>query len=258
MCRWLTYCGEPIYLDKVLFEPQNSLINQSLHARHSHVTTNGDGFGVGWYGERGVPGVYRDILPAWNDANLKSLSHQIRSSLFLAHVRASTGTATARQNCHPFSHEKWLFMHNGQIGGYDKLRRRLEGMIDDRYYQFRLGTTDTELLFYLLFTENLDDDPIAALQRAVARINEGRKDIGAEAPFRLTATLTNGTHIYAVRYSTDDAPPSLYWSRANGHLLVVSEPLDEEDERTWNEVPPNQLLVYERGQAVDMVPFIPG
>ncbi len=88
MCRWLTGCGALIYLDKVLFEPQNSLINQSLHARHSHVTTNGDGFGVGWYGERGVPGVYRDIPPAWNDHNLKSLSHQIRSGLFLAHVRA--------------------------------------------------------------------------------------------------------------------------------------------------------------------------
>ena len=73
MCRWLTYCGDPIYLDKVLFEPRNSLISQSLRARHSHVTTNGDGFGIGWYGERPTPGVYRDILPAWNDQNLKSL-----------------------------------------------------------------------------------------------------------------------------------------------------------------------------------------
>ena len=86
----------------------------------------------------------------------------------------------------------------------------------------------------------------------------GRRAIGAEAPFRLTATLTDGTHIYAVRYSTDEAPPSLYWSRENGHLLVVSEPFEEETERAWNEVPPNQLLVYERGGAIDMVPFIPG
>ena len=132
MCRWLTYCGDPIYLDKVLFEPRNSLISQSLRARHSHVTTNGDGFGIGWYGERPTPGVYRDILPAWNDQNLKSLAHQIRSGLFLAHVRASTGTATSRANCHPFAHGKWLFMHNGQIGGYERVRRRLEGMIDDR------------------------------------------------------------------------------------------------------------------------------
>jgi ergothioneine biosynthesis protein EgtC len=258
MCRWLTYCGEPIYLDKVLFEPQYSLINQSLHARHSHVTTNGDGFGVGWYGDRGVPGVYRDILPAWNDHNLKSLSHQIRSGLFLAHVRASTGTATARSNCHPFSHGKWLFMHNGQIGGYDRLRRKLEGVIDDDYYQYRLGTTDSEMLFYMMFSEGLEQRPMDALTRTVARVNRDRDALGIETPFRLTATLTDGARIYAVRYSTDDAPPSLYWSRMDGHLLVVSEPFDEDDARTWNEVPPNQILVAERDGAVDMVPFIPG
>jgi glutamine amidotransferase len=259
MCRWLTYCGEPIYLDKVLFEPRNSLINQSLHARHSHVTTNGDGFGVGWYGERGVPGVYRDILPAWNDANLKSLSHQIRSGLFLAHVRASTGTATARSNCHPFAHGQWLFMHNGQIGGYDRLRRRLEAMIDDHVYPYRLGTTDSELLFYLLFGDGLESDPLEALSRSVARINAERSALGAEAPFRLTATLTDGARVYAIRYSTDEAPPSLYWSRSADHLLVVSEPFDDEDDtRCWNEVPPNQLLVAERNGPIDIVPFIPG
>jgi glutamine amidotransferase len=257
MCRWLTYCGAPIYLDKVLFEPQNSLINQSLHARHSHVTTNGDGFGVGWYGERGVPGVYRDILPAWNDHNLKSLSHQIRSGLFLAHVRASTGTATARSNCHPFSHGKWLFMHNGQIGGYDKLRRRLEALIDDDYYPYRLGTTDSELLFYMLFSRGLERDPLTAITKSVAGINRDRAALGIETPFRITATLTDGDTIYAIRYSTDEAPPSLYWSRAGDHLLVVSEPLDEDDARTWNEVPPNQLLVAERNGALDIVPFIP-
>lgn len=259
MCRWLTYCGEPIYLDKVLFEPRNSLIHQSLHARHSHVTTNGDGFGVGWYGERGVPGVYRDILPAWNDANLKSLSHQIRSGLFLAHVRASTGTATARSNCHPFSHGKWLFMHNGQIGGYNRLRRRLESMIDDSYYTHRVGTTDSELLFYMLFSEGLVSDPIEALQRSVGTINAEREALGIEEPFRLTATLTDGTRIYAIRYSTDEAPPSLYWSEAKDHLMVVSEPLDAEDESDgcWHEVPPNQLLVAQHGGSIDMVPFIP-
>jgi glutamine amidotransferase len=257
MCRWLTYCGAPIYLDKVLFEPQNSLINQSLHARHSHVTTNGDGFGVGWYGERNVPGVYRDILPAWNDHNLKSISHQIRSGLFLAHVRASTGTATARSNCHPFAHGKWLFMHNGQIGGYDRLRRRLEAQIDDGYYPYRLGTTDTELMFYLMFTEGLERDPVAACMRSVARINAERRAVGIEIPFRLTAALSDGTNVYAIRYSTDDAPPSLFWSREDDHLLVVSEPFDEGDTRIWSEVPGNRILVAEQNGAVDIMPFVP-
>ena len=79
MCRWLSYSGAPIFLEKLLFEPEFSLIAQSLHARKAVVATNGDGFGVGWYGERPIPGLYRDILPAWADPNLKSLAHQIRA-----------------------------------------------------------------------------------------------------------------------------------------------------------------------------------
>jgi predicted glutamine amidotransferase len=54
--------GRPIFLETLLFEPEFSLIAQSLHARKAVVATNGDGFG--WYGERPVPGLYRDILPA--------------------------------------------------------------------------------------------------------------------------------------------------------------------------------------------------
>src|SRR5215207_3339612 len=50
--------------------------------------TNGDGFGLGWYGERPEPGLFRDIRPAWSDENLKSLSVQVRSPLFFAHVWA--------------------------------------------------------------------------------------------------------------------------------------------------------------------------
>lgn len=259
MCRWLTYCGEPIYLDKVLFEPKNSLISQSLRARHSHVTTNGDGFGLGWYGDRPQPGVYRDILPAWNDQNLKSLSHQIRSGLFLAHVRASTGTATSRANCHPFAHGKWLFMHNGQIGGYERMRRKLEAMIDDKYYCARVGTTDSELIFYLLFSEGLEHDPIGALTRTVGRIERLAQADGINEPFKFTAVLSDGETIYAMRYASSDVPPTLYHVRRGDHVMVVSEPLDDDNDETcfaWREVPPSQMLVIERGGKLDMVPFL--
>ena len=206
MCRWLTYCGDPIYLDKVLFEPRNSLISQSLRARHSHVTTNGDGFGIGWYGERPTPGVYRDILPAWNDQNLKSLAHQIRSGLFLAHVRASTGTATSRANCHPFAHGKWLFMHNGQIGGYDRIRRRLDALITDELYPHRGGTTDSELIFYILLSEGLDQDPMGALTRTIGKIEQLVRAAAVNEPFKFTSVLSDGERVYAVRHSSDDAP----------------------------------------------------
>jgi predicted glutamine amidotransferase len=64
MCRWIAYQGEPIYLDTLVAEPQHSLIAQSLHAAECKATTNGDGFGIGWYGERDVPGLYRETRPA--------------------------------------------------------------------------------------------------------------------------------------------------------------------------------------------------
>ena len=145
MCRWLAYQGRPIPIDTLLFKPVNSLIHQSLSAQRGHVPTNGDGFGLGWYGDLRKPGLYRDTMPAWNDFNLRSLSEQIRSRLFFAHVRASTGTSTARVNCHPFRYDRWLFMHNGQIGGWPIVRRELENLIADDLYPFREGSTDSEV-----------------------------------------------------------------------------------------------------------------
>ncbi|MEX0760572.1 MAG: ATP-binding protein, partial [Tistlia sp.] len=134
MCRWTVHAGEPVFLEQLVLEPCHSLIAQSQHAREAKAETNGDGFGLGWYGERPEPGLYREILPAWSDANLRSLCQQLRARLFFAHVRASTGTATARANCHPFAFGRWLFMHNGQIGGYERIRRRVEALIPDALY----------------------------------------------------------------------------------------------------------------------------
>ena len=54
MCRWLAYSGSPVRLDELLYKPANSLVMQGKHARLGVETTNGDGFGVGWYGSRAV------------------------------------------------------------------------------------------------------------------------------------------------------------------------------------------------------------
>jgi glutamine amidotransferase len=248
MCRWLSYFGQPLYLESLLFEPENSLIQQSLRARQGVATTNGDGFGVGWYGDRDKPGLYREIMPAWNDPNLKSLAHQIRSRLFFAHVRASTGTATSRSNCHPFSHGNWMFMHNGQIGGYEKVRRRLDNLVPDELYGHRQGTTDSELIFYLLFRYGLERDPAGALRKTIQSIVYAMAEAGIEDAFRMTAALSDGHTIVALRYSTDERPPSLYWSEIDGALTVVSEPLDAQADH-WNEVPTSHLLTVERGEV---------
>jgi predicted glutamine amidotransferase len=115
MCRWLAYSGTAIHLDELLVKRERSLIDQSLHAREGATTTNGDGFGVGWYDETGTPRLYRSTHPAWNDRNLRELAAGVSSPLFFAHIRASTGTAIQETNTHPFRYGRRLWMHNGLI-----------------------------------------------------------------------------------------------------------------------------------------------
>ena len=166
MCRWLAYAGPPIYLDTLLLRPENSLARQSLSASQSAHVVNADGFGIGWYGDLGHPGLYKDILPAWNDVNLLNISEQVKSHLFFGHVRATTGTSVNRTNCHPFRHGKWLFMHNGEIGGWSRVRRALAMAVSPELYPNIQGTTDSEIFFHLLITFGLDEDPEAAIRQA--------------------------------------------------------------------------------------------
>ena len=247
MCRWAAYLGPELYLEEVVTAPRHSLIAQSHHAREAKTATNGDGFGVAWYGERTEPGLYRDILPAWSDANLKSLCRQIRSGLFLAHVRAATGGATSRANCHPFVSGRWSFMHNGQIGEFERLRRMLEAGLSDATYAEIQGATDSEILFLMMVEEGLDHDPRAATERAVARVIAAARRAGVEPFIRLTAALADGERLLAIRYATDALAPTLYTAEvcAAGGRCLVSEPFDR-DAGGWLPVPPSSFVTLTR------------
>jgi predicted glutamine amidotransferase len=270
MCRWLAYMGPPLLMEELLFRPDNSLIRQSLSARRSIVPTNGDGFGLGWFGNEAEPGLFRDTLPAWNDANLRCLSQQIRSRLFFAHVRASTGTSTSRENCHPFRCNGTLFMHNGKIGGYLAIRRRIESMIPHEHYANRMGTTDSEAFYLLALGNGLLDDPVGALERTVGDVTAVMRDAGIDDPFRMTAAFTDGRGLVALRYSNDERSPTLYHAQGGGigieggtvrihpgegTTVVLSEPLDE-DGISWKEIPEAHVLRVADG-AVSVLPFRP-
>ncbi|MBT6278326.1 MAG: class II glutamine amidotransferase [Chromatiales bacterium] len=251
MCRWLAYSGPEVYLDSLLYEPKNSLASQSLSAQESKWPTNGDGFGVGWYGSRATPGLFRDVLPAWNDSNLRNVSAQISSQLFFAHVRASTGTSISRVNCHPFRYENRLFMHNGQIGGFDSIRRRLLLTVEPALFSHMEGSTDSELFFYLLLGNNPDDNPKSAFAKTVQDVLNVMAEFDVQEPFRMSAAFSDGEDIHAVRFASDDEPPSLYHGSLGpdapaalsdrSGTLVVSEPLDESEDM-WSAVPPGHYL----------------
>lgn len=243
MCRWAAYTGSEIFLEDIICRPAHSLIAQSQKAVECKTATNGDGFGVAWYGQRAEPGVFRDVFPAWFDPNLRALAHQVKSHLFLSHVRASTGSATSRNNCHPFAAGRWSFMHNGQVGGFETFRRDADMCIPDALYEYRRGATDSEVLFLLALQEGLDTEPKAALERAVARMEALSRQKGTTPHMRLSVALSDGQRLFAARYSSDHIAPSVYyrWSDCMQGWAVVSEPL-EQTEGAWSELPPGAFL----------------
>lgn len=257
MCRWAAYIGEPVFLEDIVTRPAHSLIHQSSEASESKTAINADGFGLAWYGARPEPGLYRDVLPAWSDPNLKSITAQVQSGLFMAHVRASTGTATSRNNCHPFAVGRWTFMHNGQVGGYAHFRKDADMMIPDHLYANRMGATDSEALFLVALAEGLESDPEGALSRAVGRFISLSHEKGGPPHMRMTAALSDGKRLYALRYATDDRAPTLYhrWSAERRGRAVVSEPLDT-TEADWHAVPSGSLCIFE-GADVEIRRFTP-
>ena len=233
MCRFVAYTGEPVYLEALIAKPRHSLMRQSLRAEEAKTVTNGDGFGIGWYGEREEPGVYREVMPAWSDDNLLALSGTLKSRLFFAHVRAATAGGIARQNCHPFRYGRYLFMHNGQIGGYAQIRRTLESLLPDEMFAARRGATDSELLFLLAVARMQRGVPVVDAMLGVLddtmALMRGR---GVDQPLRFAAALADGQRLHAFRFASDDKPPTLYQRHVDKGVVIASEPLDD-DEPGW-------------------------
>ncbi|MCX4803762.1 class II glutamine amidotransferase [Streptomyces sp. NBC_01214] len=276
MCRWLAYSGSPMLLDTVLYRPEHSLINQSLRAKMGAEPTNGDGFGIGWYSAdgNGTPAVFRDVGPAWNSRNLQELSAHVRSPLFFAHVRASTGSAVQQSNCHPFRHGRWLWMHNGAIADFHRLQRDLCMAVDPALFPSIEGSTDSEVMFYLAVTFGLDQDAPGAVARMAGFVERLGKEHGVPEPLQMTVAVSDGVHVWAFRYSSQGKSRSLFYSsRAETvrHLhpevpylrevsdetrLVVSEPLGDLP-GVWNELPESSYVVIPSGPDSDYLPFVP-
>ncbi len=273
MCRWLAYTGSKVLLDDLLFKPAHSLIDQSLNSQMGATTTNGDGFGLGWYDDQASPLLFRSTIPAWSDRNLKELSRYVESSLVFAHIRAATGTPIQQTNCHPFRFGRWLWMHNGAIRQFHTLKRDLAFAVDPSLYPEIEGSTDTELFFYLALTFGLQDDPPAAVQQAAGFIEQVGHSHGVQHPLQMTVTTTDGDSVWAFRYSSEGASRSLFYSSDVATLrahypdnevfqrlseqsrLIVSEPLSDLA-GTWNEISEASYLVVNAGDN-EIIPFKP-
>lgn len=275
MCRWIAYCGAPIFIEQIVTLPDHSLVAQSINAEMNFtsegtlVSLNADGFGVGWYGEKDEPGLFKDELPAWSNENLHEICKHTKASIFFAHVRARTTGVVQRSNCHPFKYKNWLFQHNGHIDAFEVLRQDLHKDIAPEFYAELSGTTDSETFFLLALTYGLMDDPKKALKKAVERVRAVAKEKNTSGIINLSCTVSDGDKVWTIRYAEKEAPMTQFYSTAsdwisdesgeetikqNKSVIIVSEPIDKLS-KEWIEIPPNAFTTT-IGNHIEIEDFI--
>ncbi|GAA5895512.1 class II glutamine amidotransferase [Sporobolomyces salmoneus] len=283
MCRLLVVkAEEPIKLANLLTKPAHSIINQASDSRLrlDAGSINADGFGVGWYDHQDEstqgPCIFRSITPAWSNLNLHRLADKIRSPLVFAHVRASTTGALSEENTHPWSYGNLIWMHNGCIADFHKIKRRLQNDLSDEMFSVPQGNTDSEWSFacFLDQLSRLTDPraktiPHSTLRQAMLATVAKLRDYTLECdgasfePSLMNFCVSDGTSVVATRYITSatEEAASLFFSTGSTFaetepgmfkmykadkreriILIASEPLTFE-RADWTEVPSQSCIV---------------
>ncbi|NNF16990.1 MAG: class II glutamine amidotransferase [Gammaproteobacteria bacterium] len=284
MCRFVAYKGHDIFLADLLNRSSQSLIRQSFKATKRAEPLNGDGFGVGWYAHEvdPVPCVFTSMQPAWANRNLKRLSDKIHSTCVFAHVRAaSEGSLVTELNCHPFQHKEFLWMHNGFIADFAKIKRKLRNKLIDELYLDIDGTTDSEHAFALFlnylhrYRDNYNLDRLAAvLAKTIKKIVQWSPGEQQGLASHCNFAVTDGHSIVASRYASGESeePQSLYLARGTRFevrdgqyrmikrkgrveaIIIASEPLTAAEE-DWEPVPRNHIVTVSPEMHVKMKPI---
>jgi glutamine amidotransferase len=242
MCRHLAWLGVPRTLEQLVAGPPHSLFEQSwAPARQRHGTVNVDGFGVGWYVDRPAPVRYRRAQPIWTDASFASLAPTVTTSCAVAAVRSATvGTSHDEAAAAPFTHDRWLFSHNGRIADWDAARAALlPGAAD--VADTRVGV-DSALLFGLAL----------ARWQAGASLADGlahaARSVLAHGGGRLTMLAADGLDVAGVVVGEP-----MHLLRTGDGTLVASEPHD--DDPGWQEVADGSLLQVRADGTTEIRPL---
>ncbi|KAI9291352.1 N-terminal nucleophile aminohydrolase [Neoconidiobolus thromboides FSU 785] len=277
MCRLILYKGkEPILIADLITRPVHSIITQSYDCKlrvDLRRPLNGDGFGLGWYEPSDPsPCIFTSVLPAWNNMNLHRLAEKLKSPLMFAHVRASTGgTPASETNCHPWQYKSIMWMHNGHISEFDKIKRNLQNQLDEKFFLHIQGNTDSEWAFALFLNQLEDADKETfeptelrdAMLKTIDILGELSYHANITSPSLLNFCVTDGKTVICTRFnsSPNHPPASLFWSsgsrfecteagrynmiksdKRDNLVVVASEPLTFE-QNDWLPIPVNHLLL---------------
>lgn len=263
MCRWLIYTGDLITIKNILFNGHNSIIKQSYKKTFTpfleepnirdHLI-NADGFGIGWYNNDFLePCLYISTNTPWSDINIRRISKYIQSKLIFAHIRAIKPLSLSlvhEYNCHPFTHNNFMFMHNGDLTNFINFKKKIINDLDDDVYKIIKGNTDSEYAF-ALFLNFLDKDIFTnggkldhlLFKKIVIMLIHKLNNYGDNIPMSMNFAFTDGEIIICTRYiNADDEPPSLYYRILNNNIIISSEPIDYVN--SWIYIEKNSIITY--------------
>lgn len=218
MCRVLSYLGEPISIDELLYKPDNSFIKQSYHPKYMSHLLNLAGYGmVAWDKISENPDlayIYKTTQLPFYDENLYHLSRKIKPFCFLSHLRGVPyleEQVISDQNVHPFLFQKShiALAHNGALIQFNKMKfDLLEHILPEYRTQIR-GTTDSEWIYALFLSQlpqkkNYETDEII---RSILDTLKILRDVRYKHNIRVNSPvnlfITNGEFIAATRFVFD-------------------------------------------------------
>src|SRR4051794_11168468 len=231
MCRFVAYLGEPIVLDEMLFLPDSSIVEQSVHPQLLSAM-NLAGFGVTAWDPASPdpdrPWTYRTPGLPFFDRNLRALSRKAHANALIAHVRGVVLTdreVVDEGNVHPFRFDgvPTALAMNGDLEDFPAMRYDLVPYLRPDLARQIEGTTDSEWLYALILS--LLEDPAApadpdelagAVRRALGIVREVRERHGLERQSAVNLVLTDGRCLVATRFAYDYGWYHEGWTFAGG------------------------------------------
>lgn len=219
MCRILSYLGNAIAVEELLYKPDNSFIKQSYHPKYMPHLLNLAGFGMAAWDDQSnhphLPYLYKTPQLPFYDENLRNLASKISPYCLLAHLRGVTyndAQIVSSQNVHPFvlKDVSIALAHNGALYDFDKMKYDLLEYIKPAFRTYIHGTTDSEWIYFIFLSQlsslssplAIEDISKAIIEtlKIIQRVRH-RHDIGINSPVNLF--ITNGQFIAATRYVFD-------------------------------------------------------
>ncbi len=231
MCRILSYLGEPIIAEDLLYKPDNSFIKQSYHPIFMSHLLNLAGFGmVAWdiaSHQAKLPYIYKTTQLPFYDENLGNLATKITPYCLLAHIRGVSYTDTqvvSDQNVHPFIFRgtNLALAHNGVLFEFSQMKFDLLEYIKEEYKACIRGTTDSEWIYAILLSQlsqtsgepSVEDLSKAILETLkIIQMVRRKRNIVLNSPVNLF--ITNGKFIAATRFVFDYG-----WYPSDAHGLA--------------------------------------